>query len=448
MTLLHTLAVFFLALGVLISFHEYGHYLAARLCGVKVLRFCLGFGKPFISRRFGPDQTEWGLAPFPIGGYVKLLGETPDDPVAIADAHRTLGAQNVWKRILISIAGPTANFILAIGLYWGLNMHGIEEPVARLAAPAAGTPAALAQLKAGDAILKFDGEAVASWNDLNWRLLQAADARRSVQLETRNPRGELAMPLLDLARIAPLKMEGDVMGQLGFKLLRPPPRIGAVLPGSPAEEAGLAAGDVLLSVAGKPVVTAADFIDAMRANRDRPLRIEVQRVTDRLSLTVTPREVQSDGQKFVGINAKIDSRPEMTLVSYGVVDSLTHGVAQTWQMSIFSLKMLGKMVIGEISWRNLSGPVTIADYAGRAARVGLAEYLRLIALVSISLGVINLLPIPMLDGGHLMYYFAEVIRGKPVSERIMEIGFKFGLLVVAFSMILALYNDINRLLAG
>jgi len=256
------------------------------------------------------------------------------------------------------------------------------------------------------------------------------------------------MPLLDLARIAPLKMEGDVMGQLGFKLLRPPPRIGAVLPGSPAEEAGLAAGDVLLSVAGKPVVTAADFIDAMRANRDRPLRIEVQRVTDRLSLTVTPREVQSDGQKFVGINAKIDSRPEMTLVSYGVVDSLTHGVAQTWQMSIFSLKMLGKMVIGEISWRNLSGPVTIADYAGRAARVGLAEYLRLIALVSISLGVINLLPIPMLDGGHLMYYFAEVIRGKPVSERIMEIGFKFGLLVVAFSMILALYNDINRLLAG
>ena len=234
MTLLHTLAVFFLALGVLISFHEYGHYLAARLCGVKVLRFCLGFGKPFISRRFGPDQTEWGLAPFPIGGYVKLLGETPDDPVPIADAHRTLGAQNVWKRILISIAGPAANFILAIGLYWGLNLHGIEEPVARVSAPAAGTPAALAQLKAGDAITRFDGEAVASWNDLNWRLLQAADARRSVQLETRNPRGELAMPLLDLARIAPLKMEGDVMGQLGFKLLRPPPRIGAVLPSSPA----------------------------------------------------------------------------------------------------------------------------------------------------------------------------------------------------------------------
>jgi len=297
-------------------------------------------------------------------------------------------------------------------------------------------------------VTRFDGEPVASWNDLSWRLLQAADQRRAVKLEVRNARGEIALPVLDLNQLPQFKLEGDVIGQLGFKLFRPPPHIGAVMPGSPAEQAGLRAGDVLTSVGGKPVATVQDFVSVMRASRDRPVRIEVLRGADRLTLTATPREVQSDGEKFVGINAKIDSRPEMTLVSYGPVDSLTRGMSQTWEMSIFSLKMLGKMVTGEVSWRNLSGPVTIADYAGRAARVGLAEYLRLIALISISLGVINLLPIPMLDGGHLMYYFAEVIRGKPLSERIMEIGTKFGVTIVIVSMALALYNDINRLLAG
>jgi len=448
MSLLHTLVVFFIALGVLISFHEYGHYVAARLCGVKVLRFCLGFGKPFISRRIGPDQTEWGIAPFPLGGYVKFLGDSPEDPVPAAEAHRTLEAQNVWKRIFISIAGPVANFILAISLYWGLNLHGIEEPVARVAAPAVGTPAARAGLAAGDTVTRFDGEPVASWLDLNWRLLQAADARRAVKLEVRNARGEIAMPMLDLAGIGQLKLEGDVMAQLGFKLHSPQPRIGEVLPGSPAEQAGLRAGDTLLAVGGKPIATLQDFITIMRANRDRPQSIEVQRGADRLTLTATPREVTSDGKKFVGINAKLDSRPEMTRVSYGVAEGFTKGVSQTWEMSVFSLKMLGKMITGEVSWRNLSGPVTIADYAGRAARVGLAEYLRLIALVSISLGVINLLPIPMLDGGHLMYYFAEVVRGKPLSQRIMEIGTRFGVSIVIVSMVLALYNDINRLLAG
>ncbi len=277
MTLLHTLVVFFIALGVLISFHEYGHYVAARLCGVKVVRFCLGFGQPFVSRRFGPDQTEWGLAPFPIGGYVKLLGDSPDDPVPAAEAHRTLEAQNVGKRIAISIAGPVANFILAIGLYWGLNLHGIEEPVARVAAPAAGTPAAQAQIWAGDTITRFDGEPVASWIDLNWRLLQAADQRRIVKLETRNARGDIALPSLDLSRIAQLKLEGDVMGQLGFKLMRPQPHVGEVIPGSPAELAGLRAGDVLMAVDGKSIASVQDFVDAMRASRDRPLGIAVLR---------------------------------------------------------------------------------------------------------------------------------------------------------------------------
>jgi len=448
MNLLHTIGFFLLALGILIAFHEYGHYLAARLCGVKVLRYCLGFGTPFISRRFGRDQTEWGIAPFPIGGYVKLLGQDPEDPVPAAEAHRAFNNQNVWKRSAIIIAGPLANFIFAISVYWGLNLYGVEEPVARMAAPVAGTPAAQARLQAGDEITLFDGESVVSWNDLNWRLLQAAGEHRVVNLETRSTRGVIALPVLDLTQIGQSNLEGDFMGRLGFKLYRPQPRMVEAAPGSPAEKAGLKSGDVFVAVAGKPIGSGQEFINAMRANPGKPVKLEVLRGTVRLSLKVTPDVVEKDGLKVGRIDAQIDDRPAMTTVSYGALKSLTRGVEQTWDMSVFSLKMLGKMITGEVSWRNLSGPVTIADYAGKSARLGATYYLHFLALVSISLGVINLLPIPMLDGGHLMYYFVEVLRGKPVSEKIMEIGFKFGLIIVAVSMVLALYNDINRLLAG
>jgi len=449
MNLLHTVFFFLVALGILIAFHEYGHYLAARLCGVKVLRYCLGFGTPFISRRFGPDQTEWGIAPFPIGGYVKLLGQDPEDPIPAADAHRAFNNQAVWKRAIIILAGPLANFILAISVYWGLNLHGVEEPVARMAAPVAGTPAARAGLQPGDEITRFDGEQVVSWSDLNWRLLNAASERRSVTLETRNVRGDLAARVLDFSGLTRLDPDKDLIGRLGFKLYRPQPRAALAAPGSPAERAGLKQGDVFVAVAGKPIASSEEFIAGMRANPGRPVALEVLRGADRLSLTVTPEAVPGkDGQKYGRIGVGLDDRPLMTTVSYGAVKSLTRAAGQTWDMSVFSLKMLGKMVTGEVSWRNLSGPVTIADYAGKTARLGATYYLNFLALVSISLGVINLLPIPMLDGGHLLYYLAEIIRGKPVSERVMEIGFKFGLAVVAVSMVLALYNDINRLLAG
>jgi len=441
-------AVFFpLALGILIAFHEYGHYLAARLCGVKVLRYCLGFGTPFFSRRFGPDQTEWGIAPFPIGGYVKLLGQDPDEPVPAGEEHRAFNHQKVWKRVAIIVAGPLANFILAITVYWGLNLYGIEEPVARMATPVAGTAAANAGLLGGDEITGFDGEAVVSWNDLNWRLLQAANEHRAVNLETRNNRGETAFRPLDLTSLGAVKLEGDFLASLGFRLFSPPPRMAEAEPGSVAEQAGLKVGDVFLAVNGKPLATRQEFILAMRANPDKAVRLDVLRGAERLNITVVPKVVEEKGLKIGRIGAGIEG-PVMTTVRYGLVQGLTRGLSQTWEMSTFSLKMLGKMITGEVSWRNLSGPVTIADYAGKTARLGPTYYLHFLALVSISLGVINLLPIPMLDGGHLMYYLAEIIRGKPVSERVMEIGFKFGLIVIAVSMVLALYNDINRLLAG
>jgi regulator of sigma E protease len=447
MTALHYVFFFLLALGILIAFHEYGHYLAARLCGVKVLRYCLGFGKPFISRRFGPDRTEWGIAPFPIGGYVKLLGQDSDEPVPPHEAHRAFNNQAVWKRMVIIIAGPLANFILAVAVYCGLNLYGVEEPVARVAAPLAGTPAANAGLAGGEQVTSFDGEAVLSWTDLSWRLLQAANDRRSISLETRNERNEVARRTLDLSTLGTVKLEGDFAGELGFKLYDPPPRMASAEPGSPAEQAGLKPGDVFLTANGKPLRGGRDFIQAMRANPDKPVRLEVARGNERLVVSVTPKSVEGKdkNQRFGRIGAGLTG-PEMTTVSYGFAGGMRRAFSQTWEMSVFSLKMLGKMLTGDVSWRNLSGPLTIADYAGKTASLGPTYYLNFLALVSISLGVINLLPIPMLDGGHLMYYLAEIIRGKPVSERVMGIGFKFGLIVVAVSMGLALYNDIYRLL--
>lgn len=448
MTLLSTIVAFLIALGVLIAFHEYGHYLAARLCGVKVLRFCLGFGRPVLMRRFGRDGTEWALAAFPLGGYVKLLGHDPDDPVPPAEAHRAFNAQSVGKRIFIIAAGPVANFLLAITVYWGLNLYGVDEPPAQIAAPIAASLAQQAGLKAGDLIVRIDDAPVASWTELHWRLLRSADARARVRLEVRNPRGEISFPGLDMTRLETLELEGDFMKSLGLALFRPQPRVVQIESGSAAERAGLRAADVLMAVDGKALATGDEFVSAMRASARRERVIEIVREGRQAQIKVTPTAVESPEGTIGRIGARIGDRVEPVTVRYGLVEGLSKSVTQTYDMSIFSLRMLGRMIIGEVSWRNLSGPVTIADYAGKTARLGLTYYLNFIALVSISLGVLNLLPIPMLDGGHLLYYLVEILRGKPVSEKVMEIGTRLGLMLVMTTMLLALYNDINRLLAG
>ena len=473
MSVLHTLIAFIVALGVLVAFHEFGHYFVARLCGVKVLRYCLGFGSPIVSRRWGRDQTEWAIAAFPLGGYVKLLGQDPDEVVAPGEAHRSFLAQSVAKRMAIIAGGPLANLLLAIGLYWGLNLYGVEEPVARLAAPAVGTAAARAQLRAGDTVVSADGNPVRAWGDLSWQLLQAAHERRSVKLElTRGgvssgigsgtggssggevPSGghragtELVLATLDLSAMTEAELEGDAITKLGFRLFRPSPRVTTMEAGSPAEKSGMAAGDVLRRLDGKAIASGEEFVRAMRASAERELILELDRAGTAVTLKVTPVRVDKDGQSFGRIGAGIDDRPALTVVRYGAGEAPVKALRYTWEMSIFSLKMLGRMVTGDVSWRNLSGPVTIADYAGKTARLGAVYYLNFIALVSISLGVLNLLPIPVLDGGYLLYYSLEAIRKKPVPPAWMEWGAKFGIFIVVIAMSLALFNDITRLLAG
>lgn len=449
MTLASTIAAFVVALGVLVAFHEFGHYLAARLAGVKVLRFCIGFGKPVWMRRFGRDGTEWALAAFPLGGYVKLLGHDTEEPVPEAEAHRAFNAQPVARRMFIIAAGPAANFLLAIALYWGLNVHGVEEAPPTVAAPAAGSPAALAGLGSGDTVTRVGEHAIASWSDLNWRLLQVLEARAGVTLEVRTATGHIAFPRLDPSRLeGGSEPDADALKRLGFRPFRPPPRVVGLEAGEAAARAGLREGDVLVGVDGGPVTGADAFVAAMRTSPGRERLLTVRRGDGLVEIAVTPRPFEAGGSVVGRIGARISDRMDPVRVRYGWMDGLSRAVDQTWETSAFSLRMLWRMVWGEVSWRNLSGPVTIADYAGKTARLGLEYYLGFIALVSISLGVLNLLPVPLLDGGHLLYYFVELLRGKPVPASVMEIGTRVGLALVVTTMILALYNDIHRLFAG
>jgi regulator of sigma E protease len=457
MGLLFTLAAFAVALGILIVVHEYGHYLVARMCGVKVLRFSVGFGKPLLTRRFSPDGTEWVLAALPFGGYVKMLDER-EGPVKPAEVDRAFNRQSVWKRMLIVVAGPVANFILAVVLYWGLFIAGVPDARPVIAAPAAGSYAAQAGLQRGDTLLRINDEAVEGWQEARWRLLQLAIAHATVRLEVMDGGGHISWKTLDLSGFELEGLEGDPVSRIGVRLYRPDAVIGRTLPDGVAERAGLRAGDRILAVDGSPVATWDEFVIAVRDHAGKPLQVTVGRATSdssdsRAVLVLTPEPVSDRGRTIgrIGAEPRIDAEKMKNLFIIARHDPGTAfalATAKTWDTAVFSLKMIGKMLVGEVSWRNLSGPVTIADYAGQSAQAGWVSYLVFLAIISISLGVLNLLPIPLLDGGHLLYYVAEVVKGRPVSEKAMELGQRLGLAVLLFLMVFAFYNDINRLLAG
>jgi regulator of sigma E protease len=448
------LGAFALALGLLIVVHEAGHFAVARWCGVKVLRFSIGFGKPILSRRFGQDKTELALAAFPLGGYVKMLDEREGE-VELPELPRAFNRQPVWKRFVIVLAGPMANFMLAIFMYWVLFVHGVEEPRPIVGKPTAQSIAEQAGFQEGELVRSINGQAIVSWQELRWELLQLALGKGGATLEAINKRQEISFRKLDLSSFNTSDLEGDILQQMGFRFYRPqlPPVIGKVTQGGVADLAGLREGDRILAIDGAPIAGWTEVVAIIREAPGRPLRLDADRQGKPVSLSVTPAEVDDRGKRVgrIGIGVReeaVDRSALMTIVRYGPVESLGKAVAQTWETSIFSLTMLGRMIAGEVSWKNLSGPVTIADYAGQSAKLGLAHYIKFLALISISLGVLNLLPIPLLDGGHLMYYIVEIIKGGPVSERVMEIGQQIGLALLAMLMAFAFYNDINRLVSG
>jgi regulator of sigma E protease len=452
MSLLHTIIAFIVALGLLIVVHEYGHYLIARLCGVKVLRFSVGFGRPLFTKQL--NETEWVIAAIPFGGYVKMLDER-EGPVEPREAHRAFNRQSVWRRFAIVVAGPVANFLFAIAVYAGLFMYGLPEAKPILGAPPEATVAAAAGVRAGDTVRAVDGERIATWQELRWRVLQAALQRQQLRLEIENERGHLGSVMLDLRSFPTDDVESDALERIGLRLFRPPldPVLGQVVAGGAAERAGLAAGDRVLEADGKPVASWEALVAAVQAKPEQTLVLMVERSGVRRSVEVIPAAVNA-GQKRIGRIGAAPQVPPMhadkmvVRVQLGLGDSLWKALGKTGDIAVFSLKMLGRMLVGEVSWKHLSGPVTIADFAGQSAAMGWVSYVTFLALISISLGVLNLLPIPLLDGGHLMYYAIEIVKGSPVSERAMELGQRVGLALLLVMMAFAFYNDLNRLLTG
>jgi regulator of sigma E protease len=453
-----TVVAFIVALGLLIAVHEYGHYRVAVACGVKVLRFSVGFGKTLYRwhpKRQKPGQdTEFVIGAFPLGGYVKMLDER-EAPVAPQERHLAFNTQPLRSRAAIVAAGPIAHLLLAVLLYSIVNWYGVEEPKPVIASPVAGSMAEKAGLRGGEEVLRaaFDGEElrpVRSFEDLRWLLTRGALDGRDVRVEVASGRrGAGREAVLPLAQIPSRDADAQLFRKVGILGPWTPPLIGETVVGAAADRAGLRKGDIVLAVGALQVVDGPQLREIIRASAHSGQAARetwrVRRDGKTLELPVQPDAVQEGTLTIGRIGAYVGAPPEMLTVRYGPVEGLWKGTEHTWQVSVLTLRMMGRMVIGEASLKNLSGPLTIADYAGKSASLGLAQYLVFLALISVSLGVLNLLPLPVLDGGHLMYYLWEAVTGKSVPDAWMERLQRGGVAVLLVMMTIALFNDVTRL---
>ncbi|MDX3893112.1 RIP metalloprotease RseP [Pusillimonas sp.] len=438
-----TLLAFIVALGLLITFHELGHYWVARRCGVKVLRFSVGFGRVLV-RRFDRHGTEWALSAIPLGGYVKML----DDPLQAdgGDARQAFNRQPVGKRFAIVAAGPLANLLLAAVLYAALSFVGTQEPAAILAGPATGSPAAQAGLHAGDRIVEVNSSPVRSWGEARWELLDALTSGGTVSLEVAGEGGASRRHTLELRAASIEPDDADMMADAGLALATPRPLVREVVAGGAGQEAGLREGDVIVAAGPLNEPSASELVGQIQSQPGQAMAITVLRNGTPVNLQLVPRpETDASGERVGRIGVMLGADFPMVTVRYGPLESVSRGVTRMLDTVWFSLKMMGRMVTGDVSVRNISGPVTIADYAGQTARIGLAAYIGFLALISVSIGVLNLLPIPMLDGGHLMYYIIEMLRGRPLPDAWLETGQRVGLGLLAALMGLAFFNDFSRL---
>lgn len=465
MNFLSSLLAFIVAIGLLVTVHELGHYLAMRWCGVKVLRFAFGFGQVLWSRR-DRQGTEWALCLWPLGGYVKPLDSRDEAVVSAADRHRAFDLQSVGKRIIMVAAGPLANFLLAILLYWIVFMNGVTEWRPIVAQPPADSPAAVAGIQAGQLVTRVDGEPVQTWMGFQWALLQGFSDEREVSLAVaptdngRRVEGASDKGLL-LSLPAGQSLGPDLLPALGIRMAVPDfePVVGVVQPSGAAAVAGFRAGDRILAIDARPIVSWSEVVTQIRAHPDRVMQIELERDGQKQTVSLTPVAVTDpSGSGTDGIIPMQIGRAGLGPVQdpavldrfrirqeLGPSDALYAAGVETYDKSRFTLVMLGQMLVGKASLDNLSGPLTIANAAGQTARVGAEAFLRFLAIVSLSLGVINLLPLPLLDGGHLMYYFVEILTGKPVSAERQALLQRFGVVLLGLLMFIALFNDLQRL---
>jgi regulator of sigma E protease len=454
-----TALAFIFTLGLVITIHEYGHYQVAKWCEVRILKFSIGFGQPLFSKKIGRDQTEFIVAVIPLGGYVKMLDEREIESDQLqyteVELKRSFNRQPVFKRMAIVLAGPFANLLLAIVLYWMLFMMGVVGIKPILGQVVDSSPAASANFAFGEMIQKINGKDVATWQEVRWLLLNESLEKGSVDIQAISHNQEIHLHQLNLSGIKLDEAKQDILAKVGFTIYQPdiPARIGYVIKNSPADLAGLKTNDLVLVVNKVNVATWEDFVREVRVHPNSSIDIVLRRDAKEVLLTVTPEQVLENGKMIGRIGAGLSieqSELDQVMVTkhYSVFNALIQSIEKTWDTAIFSLKMLGNMLVGQVSWKGMSGPVTIASYAGQSANMGIQAFIGFIALISISIGVLNLMPIPVLDGGHFMYYVIEIFTGKPVPEDVMMIGQKIGFSILGFMMILALYNDINRLISG
>lgn len=443
-----TLTAFIFTIALLVAIHEFGHFWVARKLGVKVLRFSVGFGKPLFRFRGKQDDTEYVIASIPLGGYVKMLDEREGD-VPEEDLHRAFNRKSVYSRFAIVFAGPFINFVFAVFAFWLMFVIGVQGVKPIMGKLNSDSVAWESGLRSGDYIVSVDGDETPTLGSVYEQLLGAFIERKAVVITLSDQRN-ITLRLDQIDKDAEPSRLQDIIG-LTLKLPIEKVIIGEVTPDSPAFSAGIQTGDQIVAVNGEAIEHWRDLVRSVIKKPGQEIQVDIARNGQIAALSVTIGAVEQSGQTIGRIGVRPESvtpLPEsmFAMHQYGFFAAFPKGIEKTWDLSVLTLKMLGKIVVGDASIKNISGPITIAEVAGHSAKMGIESFLRFLAIVSLSLGVINLLPIPMLDGGHLLFYLIEMVKGSPVSEAVQEIGLKIGVTLLVMLMSVALYNDFTRLI--